>query len=226
MSKKIKLHNKFISLVNLIVLLLSSCADRESKKTHSGVYPFPTYVYDILPSGNAEFVHYFPSKNFDFNIEFDYPSSWWLQEHTNEIALESVFLGDPRFLSLPTPTYDTYHPTPNDFGSVYIWVMSRGYGQSPDSELEEHKESYSNTHWIKVLNNYTIKIDGYYATVLEYQIEPFDNGYTDLMFSKRIYFMVKRQVYEIIFTVADKDRGGDFEKGFDYLLSSIKIVLK
>jgi hypothetical protein len=226
MQKLIKPHHRIIFLFIFITILFSSCLKLESQDPYSGVYPFPTYIYDILPSENTEFVHYFPSENFDFDIEFDYPNSWWLQEHTDEIAMESVFLGDPRFLTLPTPSYETHHPIPNDFGSVYIWVMSQRHAQNPNTELEEHRESYNNTHWMKVLDSYTTNIDGYYATVLEYQIEPFDNGYTDLMFGKRIYFMVKRQVYEIIFTVADKDRGGDFEEGFDYLLNSIKIILK
>jgi hypothetical protein len=45
-----------------------------------------------------------------------------------------------------------------------------------------------------------------------------------LMFARRTYFMVNGQVYEIIFTVADKDRGGEFDKGYEYFFNSLKIV--
>lgn len=79
-------------------------------------------------------------------------------------------------------------------------------------------------HDVRSVHNYKTKIDGYDASVLEYQIEPFDNGYTSLMFARRTYFMVNGQVYEIIFTVADKDRGGEFDKGYEYFFNSLKIV--
>jgi hypothetical protein len=36
--------------------------------------------------------------------------------------------------------------------------------------------------------------------------------------------MVNGQVYEIIYSVAEKDRGGEFDKGYDYFLNSLKIV--
>ena len=36
--------------------------------------------------------------------------------------------------------------------------------------------------------------------------------------------MVNSQLYEIIFTVAEKERGGEFEKGYEYFFDSLKIV--
>jgi hypothetical protein len=79
--------------------------------------------------------------------------------------------------------------------------------------------------WIKALNNYQTTIDGYNALVLEYQIEPFDNnGYTSSMFERDLFFAVKDQIYQIAFTVAEKERGGKFEIGYEYFFDSLKIV--
>ena len=44
------------------------------------------------------------------------------------------------------------------------------------------------------------------------------------MFNRRIIFIVKDQIYVILFEVAEKDRGGEFEKGYEYFFNSLKIV--
>ena len=99
----------------------------------------PTHVYYISPSDVSEYTHYTPSKTFKFHLEFDYPSFWWLQEYSNEIGISSVFLGDPGFLTLPTPVDS--HPVPNDFGRICIWVMPSKPGQTPETELNSHKQN-------------------------------------------------------------------------------------
>ena len=66
-------------------------------------------------------------------------------------------------------------------------------------------------------------IDGYNASVLEYQVNDPEN-YPSLMFNRRIFFIVKDQMYEFFFTVAEKDRGGEFEQGYEYFFNSLKIV--
>jgi hypothetical protein len=191
-------------LLLIFALIFSGCGSAASNNT-------PT----------SEYTHYMPSEFFHFNLEFDFPSDWLLYEDKGRPA---VYLDDPRFLTLPTPSPPNFHPTPNDFGSVYIWIMPSGPGQTPETELQSHKESYRNHHRYTVLNDYKITIDGYEASVLEYQEEDHIEGSQSLMFAKRIYFMVKGQVYEIIFFVAEKERGGEFEKGFDYFLNSIQIL--
>ena len=49
-------------------------------------------------------------------------------------------------------------------------------------------------------------------------------SYTSLMFARRRFFVVKDQMYEIMLTIAEKDRGGEFEKGYEYFFNSLKIV--
>ncbi len=72
-----------------------------------------------------------------------------------------------------------------------------------------------------------IKIDGYDAYVLEIQIDTkgaFADIYTSVMFGRTIFFIAYDQVYTIDFLVAERERGGEFEKGYDYFFNSLKIV--
>ena len=74
-----------------------------------------------------------------------------------------------------------------------------------------------------VLDDYKTTVDGSYAAVLEYQSNDPESS-PSLMFNRRVYFMVNSQLYEIIFTVAEKERGGEFEKGYVYFFDSLEIV--
>jgi hypothetical protein len=206
--------------------VLAGCsANAPTPVSTSDWQPMPTYVYNVFPLDVSEYRHYTSSEGFDFHVEFDYPSNWWLQEHRDETGIRSVFLADPGFLTLPTPAPPNFHPEPHEFGSVFIWILPNKDGQNPETELELHKQNYQNIHWMKVLDAYKVNLDGYDASVLEYQIEPFtDTGYISLMFARRIYFMVNDQLYEIIYTMAEKERGGEFEKGYEYFFNSLKIV--
>ena len=183
----------------------------------------PTFISHSTPSGVSGYTHYSPSQEFDILMEFEYPSNWSLIEHINEVGILTLFLGDARFETLATPSPDDFHPTPNDYGSVSIWIMPKKPGQTPDNELESHKKDYSEFYWMTVLRDYTIKIGGLDSNILEYQIHPGD-GYPSLMFNRRIYFLLNDHVYEIIYTVAQKDRGGEFDQGFDYFLSTIRFT--
>lgn len=224
MNKTTGFHIWITILASAIVLALSSCGAAMSTSTPTPEWrPAPTYIHYVPPSDASEYTHYIPSKGFNFHLEFDYPSYWLLNEHSDEVGILSVSLGDPRFLTLPTPAPDDFHPTPNDFGSVYIWIMPSKAGQTPDTELESHKQGYSETSWMTVFGDSKTTIDGHDASVLEYQIHPTE-GYPSLMFNRRIFFMVKDQVYEIIFEVAEKERGGEFEKGYEHFFNSLKIV--
>jgi hypothetical protein len=39
-----------------------------------------------------------------------------------------------------------------------------------------------------------------------------------------LLLMVNDQLYEIFFNIAEKDRGGQFDKGYEYFINSLKIV--
>ena len=223
MNKKKKFYFWHIALVSMALFILPGCGAEISINTPTPQWQrMPTYSYYVPPSDVSEYTHYIPSEVFDVHLEFDYPSYWWLKENIDETGILSILLGDPRFLTLPTPT-DDFHPTPNNFGSVNIWIMPTQPGQTPDTELASHKEAYSETPRMKVLGEYKIVIDGREAGVLEYQVDDPETS-TSLMFYRRTYFMVNGQIYEIIFSIADSDRGGEFEKGYEHLIKSLKII--
>jgi hypothetical protein len=222
LNKTTGLRIWLIRLANAIVLLLSGCGVAMPTSTPTPDWrTSPTHIYYIPPSDVSEYTHYTPSEIFKFHLEFDYPSFWWLQEYSDEIGIPSVFLGDPGFLSLPTPV-DT-HPVPNDFGRISIWIMPSKPGQTPEAELKSHQQNYSNIHWMTVLNDYKTTLDGREAYILEYQTDDRETS-PSLMFNRRVFFMVKNQVFEIIYTVAEKDRGGEFDKGYEYFFNSLEIV--
>lgn len=181
------------------------------------------YFHYNPPMDSQKYIHYAPSRGFDFGIEFDYPGYWWVQENSDGVGVRTVYLGDPLFLSLPTPEpYTNHHPTPNDYGSIIIWEVPTEEGDTLESELASHKDNYSQTSWITMLDDYKMVIDGRKALVSEYLTDDVESS-PSTMFNRRIYFLVGNRIYEIIYSVAQKDRGGEFDKGFDYFLKSIKI---
>jgi len=176
------------------------------------------------PTATPPFVHYSPSKESSIHLEFDYPGSWIFSEETREAGIMVISLGDPRFRTLPTSSTEDFHSLPKDFGSVNLWIFPSEPSRTLETRIDSFKQSSSATSWITLLNDYKIKIDDYDATVLEYQIKPFPEGYTSLMFERNLFFVVEDQIYQIIFRVAEKDRGGEFEQGYEYFFNSIKIV--
>jgi hypothetical protein len=198
-------------ITSIAVIVLGGCSPLIQSVTPS---PQPLTV---MPP----YIHYVPSEGFDVRLEFDYPSSWVFSE--SQIAhLIDIELGDPRFRTLPPPPEES-HRVPNDFGKIFIMIVPGKPGQTPDTELEGRKQLYSQLSRITLLNDYEITIDGYYATVLEYQLNDPEN-FTSLMFVRRIFLAIDDQFYEIFYTVAEKDRGGDFEQGYEYFFKSLEIV--
>ena len=185
-------------------------------------------VINTQPSLTASptYIHYTPSERFNIRLEFDYPGSWIFSEgNIQDTDIVVVGLVDPRLLTVPTRAPNESHGTPSDFGRIFIYIQPLESNQTFDAFVESHKQGRNNASWIKALNDYQITIDGYNAQVFEYQIEPIDNnGYTSTMFEKDIFFVINDQIYQIAFTVAEKERGGEFEQSYDYFFNSIKIV--
>lgn len=218
MNKKTSLPSRRILLISIMAAMVHGCGEaRPVDASTPQRQPMPTYIFHIPPPDTQEYTHYTPSEAFKIHLEFEYPSYWLLQENIDEIVLR-----DPRYLTLPTPS-DDFHPTPNDLGSIYIWVMPSEPGQTPDTELASHRKSYSDNHRMKILGDYKITLDGSDASVLEYQVDDPETS-PSLMFYKRIYFMVNGQVHEIIFSISVNDRGGQFEQGFEHLINTLKVV--
>jgi hypothetical protein len=195
-------HIGSVFLLSTIVLLLVGCET-------------------ITPTPTSPYTHYTPSKASKVQLEFDYPSSWIFTEDVRYRGFIDITLGDPRFRALPTPSGS--HPTPSDLGWIGIWITPSQPGQTADTELESHKQSYSEISRMTVLNDYKTTVNGEDASVLEYETNDQETS-PSLMFNRRTFFIVKDQMYEIYYTVAEKDRGGEFDQGYEYFFDSLKIV--
>jgi hypothetical protein len=188
MNKMARFHIWQFLLASMTAFILVGCsAATPASAPTSDWQPMPTYSYYVPPSDVTEYTHYI-SKTFEIHLEFDYPSYWWLEEWVDESGVPTLFLRDPRFLTLSPPD-DDMHPVPNDFGYIYIWVMRGESGQTPDANIEFLKQAYSKIPRMKVLRDYKVKVDGYDASVLEYQVDDPETS-PSLMFCRRIDFMV------------------------------------
>lgn len=216
MSKTASFHIWLGLLACTTMFILAGCG-----VITSTIAPTPPSAAPTLP-----YIHYTPSATSNIYLQFDYPSSWVFSEETIEDTyIRVIGLGDPRLLTVPTRAPNESHGTPSNFGRVTILIQPESSNQTLDSLVEAYKQGHSDVNWIRALDDYQITIDGYNTLVLEYQIEPFDNnGYTSSMFERNIFFAVKDQIYKIAFVVAEKERGGEFEKGFEYFFNSLKIV--
>ncbi len=210
------LHMQHVFLTSIMLVILTACGAIT-----------PTIAPTLQPPTAAPpYIHYTPSEISNVHLEFDYPGSWIFSEDKIQgTDIISIGLGDPRLLTVPTRAPEEPHGTPSDFGSINILVQPANPGQTLDTRIEAHKKGHSDVSWIKALNDYQITIDGYNARVFEYQIEPFDeNGYISTMFERDIFFAVQDQIYQITLSVAEKERGGEFEKGYEHFFNSLKIV--
>ncbi len=175
----------------------------------------------------SPYSHYTPSKTSGIHLEFDYPSSWVFGENTQDTDYIVIGLADSQSSTVSTRSPNEPHGTPSDFGRIRILVVTRPE-QTLASRFNEYKQGGNDSSWITLLDEYKVIVDGYDANVLEYQIQPNasidGNGYTSLMFERSVFFAVKDQMYQITFLVAEKERGGEFEQGYDYFFNSLKIV--
>lgn len=202
--------------VGILAFVLVGCGFLKSSLQESVMTPTSVPLQATL----STYIHYKPLTGSKVHLEFDYPSAWTYSQDGQDPNFIVLGFGDPRFRSLPTTSY-----TPNDFGSIDIWIMPAKLDQTSFTELESTKQGYLEEPRYHVLTDYKITIDGYDAGVLEYTIEPTVEDYPSVMFNKRIILVLKDQWYEILFQVAEKDREGKFEKEFEYFFNSIKIVL-
>ena len=203
------------------MLVLAGCNVLTSTGTH--IPEMPTNIpLQQATTVAPPYIHYKPSQESSVHLEFDYPGSWTFSEDMQYANLVMIIaLGDPRFRTLPTFP-DSY--SPSDFGSVIIWISPAKPNQTSFTELDVVRQGYLREPRYYVISDYIVTIDGYDAGVLEYTIEPTAEDYPSVMFNKRILVVVNDQLYVILFTVAEKERGGEFEKGFEYFLNSLKIV--
>jgi hypothetical protein len=189
--------------------------------------PTPSIVPSPQSTNPAPlYVHYTPPGELNIHLEFDYPSDWVLIETIEYASVDTtiVSLVDARSNALKTPAPLDEPLPPDDFGTVSITVEPLEPGHTPELEILTWKETYSGMSGRTVLSDYKTTIDGYEASVLEYQMEPTPEGYPSLMFVRRTVFAINEQLYTIFLVIAEKDRGGEFEQGYEYFFDSLKIV--
>lgn len=181
------------------------------------------FVIPTRPS--IPYFHYTPLRENNVHLEFDYPSYWYFNESKNPYYDQyTISLSDPLVLTLPTnDPNDSGHELEN-YGSIYIWIEPLPANQTLESLVQDEKEDLlgSNVDMITLLASYTVNIDGYTA----YVIEILNNAdvHTSTKFDRTIYFVVKDQFYRINFSISVDERGGEFEKGYEYFFNSLEIV--
>jgi hypothetical protein len=202
--------------VTLLVFVFAGCDQITPKMTRASP----------VPRDAADYLHYTSSGMSKISLEFDYPGSWvFSEEKIQGTDIVLIGLGDPRLLTVPTRAPHESHGTPSDFGSISILIQPLKTNLTLESHIDAYIQGHRDSSWIKALKDDQLFIGENIARVLEYQINPIDgNGYTSVMFERSIFFAVKDQICQIMFFVAEKDRGGEFERGYEYFLNSLKIV--
>lgn len=213
MKKYVKIRTVFAFLISVIAFMFSNCTAK---------LPF---IPTLSPNPTPQYYHYTPSEKMHVHLSFGYPSSWTFSENIPDEDFIVIGFGDARFrtLEIPSPYPNDVHGPPNDFGSITIWVMPSTPGQTVDSQLEFYKQAYGGNLRYTILNDYKIILDGFDAGVIEYQLDDPERS-PSVMFNRRIFFIIESRIYEILFEVAEKDRGGEFEKGYEYFFNSLEIV--
>jgi len=211
MNKLMNIRVLHVLLAIMLFFMLAGCSKSTNKAT---------------PTAQPPYLHYVPSEGFNVHLDFYYPSKWVLSEEKFQNT-DTIFvgLGDPRLLTIPTRAPNESHGKPSDFGRISILIKSTISNQTLDILVEPHKNGYEGTSWISSLAEYKTIVDGYDALAFEYQVEPIDsNGFTSMMFERNIFFIIENQLYQLTFLVAEKERGGEFEQGYEYFFQSLEIV--
>jgi hypothetical protein len=208
-----------IGIITIVFILTSTFLTGCDFLSELSVFPSPTPT--------PPYIHYSPSKKSQIRLEFDYPSYWIFLGEEEYADIEHYFIGlvDPRYATVPTRAPDESHGTPDDYGTIYIRTLPLSENNNLTSRIESIRQARNNTNMIKAINDYPILIDGISAQVLEYQIEPgYGDVYISLMFSREILFEYGDQLYWIDFKVAEKERDGEFEQGYEYFFNSLMIA--
>jgi hypothetical protein len=207
-----------------LLLGVAGCSTLALTPTPTPVPTLPIVTPLSSPTPAPPFIHYASSKLPNVHLEFDYPGSWYFSEEKMPYTtITIVYLADPRILSVPTRPPDEPHGTPSDVGSIAIWIEPVEPGQTLETLVQEQKHINTGSSMFTLLADYPLEIDGHPAYALE-TLNSIWEVYTSVMFNRRIFFIAYDQVYTLDFVVAEGERGGEFEKGYDYFFKSLRIV--
>lgn len=205
-------------MTSWILFTLIGCRSAVSA-TQLSASSTPHYLSTATPA----FTRYTSVLQSGIHLEFTYPSSWGFGDtlRDNQILIS---LYDPRFSTLPTAHSDNNHPPINDFAVIDIWIRPLPLDKSFEQFIQARAEDTTYDHKT-LLNNYQTRVSGINATVLEYRL---DENYLEIhqseMFVKEMHFATNGFLYGITLTIAEKDRGNELERGYEYFLRSLKII--
>ena len=158
-------------------------------------------------------------------MEFEFPKEWFLvdEKELQDSGIYILSLVDTRINSTQSLTESGQIISKGN--RISILARSIKNQETLETRIESYKSGHNDQRWAKLLDEYKIELGDVNARVIEYQIEPFDdNGLVSTIFERNIFFKFDNRIYQIIFQVGLDDRNGEFEQGYDYLLSSLKTV--
>lgn len=216
---------KFFYMRCFFVIMGVSCI------TGCGAVVPPTITPTVFVTPSATFtpappyIHYTSPQESNVHLEFDYPSYWYFKEGKYPYTEGySIFLSDPLILTAPTKDPNHSHHEPDSYGRIYIWIQPLPNNQALEGLVQEEKELVQrNINRMTLLANYTVNVDGDIAYVLEI-LNNAPEVHITVMFDRTIYFVVEDLFYRINFAVSVDERGGEFEKGYEYFINSLKIA--
>lgn len=212
-TMRIWVINCFIFLI--LATIISGC--NESTSSYFGKRKTPT--------ASLPYLLYSPSKNSFIQLEFEFPKEWFLvdEKELQDSGIYILSLVDTRINSTQSLTESGQIISKGN--RISILARSIKNQETLETRIESYKSGHNDQRWAKLLDEYKIELGDVNARVIEYQIEPFDdNGLVSTIFERNIFFKFDNRIYQIIFQVGLDDRNGEFEQGYDYLLSSLKTV--
>jgi hypothetical protein len=179
-----------------------------------------------LPNLNPSYIRYSPSERSQMLLEFDYPKTWVFQEEWGSDSGDfyAIAFLDPRGVWDPKKSSHE-HCSAIYCGVVAIIMEPLSSDHSLDDHIELIKQARIDSDWMKEVATYQINFHGITAHVLEYQKDYSGNKEPKSMFFDRnVLFQVGNKLYWIMSQIPENERGGEFEKGYEYMLKSMRII--
>ena len=224
--KKITVPSIF--LVYIVLLEVFGCNTLPSTVQSLPPTPSPVYSPTVPPSFpltlTSPFFHYTSDTRSNIYLEFDFPSTWGFGEDIQNNRIR-IALYEPRYFTVPTEAVpDENHPPLNDFGVIDIRVRPQQSDESFDEYVQKFAKDENYDHKI-ILDKYSTQVAGVNAVVIEAKL---DKNYLEIhleeMFLRDIFFTVDNFIYQIRLTISMKDRGNEFEKGYEYFIGSLRAM--
>lgn len=209
-----------VLFVVTVMFVLVGCTDMFPV----AIAPTPSFT-ENLSEATPRYLHYVSySTTYNTHLEFDYPSNWlFYEERIQYTDILYIGLTERSALNVPTRAPDEQQGIPVDFGSIRIDIQPTTQGQTLESIVNEQKQLDISSHFVTPLQDYGFEIDEYNAYVLE-TLNDIPELYTSVMFNQRVLFIAYGQLFRIDFLIAEKNRGSEFETGYEYFLNSLQIV--